>query len=528
VKKLNFKDFIKTNPLNFGISILLIILSSFATILATYLIAITTTAIQKNDFNLWLNMLLLSLVVDVVIVFLGPISTYLLERQFQQYSHQVRLKLISHFYKEKKFELARWENRLTNDISMLRQEKFLLLPELISCICLIVFAALALWYANWLLFLVTILVTIISLFLPKFIQKAMQKSFQKISAANQKYLFQIENWLDGIAEIRHFLAGAKLFKILASSSTSLERANLKQTGNIQILILLNKLMATIFTTVLYLVAGYLFISGKAEFGLIIAVGNYEYYLTNSITRLTTSWGQIKGTDKLSREILSDCHELEEEVKNIPNYAVDIATSPLTFQFENGESLSYPELNIKAGEKVLLTGDTGAGKSTWMKLILGQLKPTTGKISFLKNGQLINYDPQQIRYIPQKPSLLPGTILDNITMYDKELKSTALSVVKKVGLDSDLAKFSLGINEPVDLEKLNVSGGQRQKIILARALVHKAKIIFIDEGTSAIDETGTKKILKYLSQLDVTVVFIAHNFNLELEQYFDRVIHLSKY
>ncbi|MDK7349651.1 ABC transporter ATP-binding protein, partial [Lactobacillus mulieris] len=87
----------------------------------------------------------------------------------------------------------------------------------------------------------------------------------------------------------------------------------------------------------------------------------------------------------------------------------------------------------------------------MKLILGQLKPTTGKISFLKNGQLINYDPQQIRYIPQKPSLLPGTILDNITMYDKELKSTALSVVKKVGLDSDLAKFSLGINEPVDLE-----------------------------------------------------------------------------
>ncbi|MCW8106372.1 ABC transporter ATP-binding protein, partial [Lactobacillus mulieris] len=71
-------------------------------------------------------------------------------------------------------------------------------------------------------------------------------------------------------------------------------------------------------------------------------------------------------------------------------------------------------------------------------------------------------------------------------------------------------------------------GQRQKIILARALVHKAKIIFIDEGTSAIDETGTKKILKYLSQLDVTVVFIAHNFNLELEQYFDRVIHLSKY
>lgn len=91
MKKLNFKDFIKTNPLNFGISILLIILSSFATILATYLIAITTTAIQKNDFNLWLNMLLLSLVVDMVIVFLGPISTYLLERQFQQYAHQVRL-----------------------------------------------------------------------------------------------------------------------------------------------------------------------------------------------------------------------------------------------------------------------------------------------------------------------------------------------------------------------------------------------------------------------------------------------------
>jgi ABC-type bacteriocin/lantibiotic exporter with double-glycine peptidase domain len=75
--------------------------------------------------------------------------------------------------------------------------------------------------------------------------------------------------------------------------------------------------------------------------------------------------------------------------------------------------------------------------------------------------------------------------------------------------------------------LNISGGQRQKIVLARAKVHDSDIILIDEGTSAIDQNATIDILKRLVQSKATIVFIAHNFNEGMHKLFDREIHLVK-
>ena len=92
---------------------------------------------------------------------------------------------------------------------------------------------------------------------------------------------------------------------------------------------------------------------------------------------------------------------------------------------------------------------------------------------------------------------------------------------------DIAKFTEGLDEKINLDKLNISGGQRQKIVLARAKVHNSDIILIDEGTSAIDQKATMSILKNLLKSKATIVFIAHNFNEEMHQLFDREIHLVK-
>ncbi|MEB3364825.1 ATP-binding cassette domain-containing protein [Lactobacillus sp. R2/2] len=83
----------------------------------------------------------------------------------------------------------------------------------------------------------------------------------------------------------------------------------------------------------------------------------------------------------------------------------ISTSNLSLQFPNGESLLFPDVNVKPGEKILLTGDSGAGKSTLFKLVLGQIKPSSGQITFKnKNGNIVNPDMSKIGYIPQDPVL----------------------------------------------------------------------------------------------------------------------------
>ena len=113
------------------------------------------------------------------------------------------------------------------------------------------------------------------------------------------------------------------------------------------------------------------------------------------------------------------------------------------------------------------------------------------------------------------------------MFADKLKSALPQLVEKVQLAGDIAKFDKGLNQKINLNKLNISGGQRQKIVLVRALVHQSEIILIDEGTSAIDQQATMQILREVTATPATVIFIAHSFNTQMKQLFDREIHLVK-
>lgn len=160
--------------------------------------------------------------------------------------------------------------------------------------------------------------------------------------------------------------------------------------------------------------------------------------------------------------------------------------------------------------------------------MGELAPSAGKIIFEnKDGNEINPDLKTIGYLPQDPVIFPASIKENITMFNNKLDNKVERSVEEVDLSADLQKFDEGINKKLDLDKLNISGGQRQKIVLARAQVHESDIILIDEGTSAIDQSGTIDILDKLLKSKTTIVFIAHNFTEEMHELFDREIHLIK-
>ena len=204
------------------------------------------------------------------------------------------------------------------------------------------------------------------------------------------------------------------------------------------------------------------------------------------------------------------------------------TESLRLNFPNGEKLNYPDIQINQGEKILLTGDSGSGKSTLFKLILGELAPSAGKIIFEdKDGNEINPDLKAIGYLPQDPVIFPASIKENITMFNSKLNSQVEPIIKEVNFANDISKFKEGLEHQLNLDKLNISGGQRQKIVLARAKVHGSDIILIDEGTSAIDQKATMNILKNLVKGKETIIFIAHNFNQEMRALFDREIHLVK-
>ncbi len=136
---------------------------------------------------------------------------------------------------------------------------------------------------------------------------------------------------------------------------------------------------------------------------------------------------------------------------------------LQHQFKNGELISYPDLTIKSGEKVLVIGDSGSGKSTLFKLILDKLSPTRGQVIFEdKNGKEIKLNRDELGYVAQDNTLFPDTIENNMTMFNSKLDEKVKRVVKQVEFENDLKKIPAGLKHEINLDEGNLSGGQKQK------------------------------------------------------------------
>ena len=227
------------------------------------------------------------------------------------------------------------------------------------------------------------------------------------------------------------------------------------------------------------------------------------------------------TKDLEKDVVKNTAKLDDDL-------AELEVKDASVKYEHGELIQYPDIKVKHGEKVLLTGDSGTGKSTLFKLILGQLKPNSGAVIFKDSaGKEINPDLSKIGYIAQDSTLFPDTIKNNITMFDSTLNNKVKNFVEKVQLNNDVLKFADGLDTVVDLDNDNLSGGQKQKIVLARTQIHKSQFVLMDEATSAIDSKATKKILDELLKSDITLILIAHNFDPSLRAMFDREIHLRK-
>ena len=270
----------------------------------------------------------------------------------------------------------------------------------------------------------------------------------------------------------------------------------------------------------------LIFQGNLSIGATLVAASFASQIFNALFVYEQAIIQFKSIKAVNDQI----KKLEQSVpksneKSDPDLA-ELEIKDLSVKYDQGEEISYPDIQVNRGEKILLSGDSGTGKSTLFKVILGQMKPKTGKILFKNSkGHPIKPDLSKIGYIAQDSVLFPDTIKNNITMFNSKLDDQVESVVKDVQLNDDLAKFPGGASTHVNLDTDNLSGGQKQKVILARTQIHHSQFVLMDEATSAIDSMATKKILEKLLKSDATLILIAHNFDQELRNMFDREIHL---
>lgn len=182
-------------------------------------------------------------------------------------------------------------------------------------------------------------------------------------------------------------------------------------------------------------------------------------------------------------------------------------------------LSDISLEISAGSQAAFIGSSGAGKSTLADLILGLLGPTSGTISVGGRNpeELIDHQPGLVGYVPQKPGMISGSIAQNIALGqdDRDIDEQLLQrSIADAHLTSLIESLPQGVHTHIGKRKDELSGGQLQRIGLARALYSQPKLLILDEATSALDAESENEINKAIDEMrgKVTVILIAHRLN----------------
>jgi ATP-binding cassette subfamily C protein len=187
---------------------------------------------------------------------------------------------------------------------------------------------------------------------------------------------------------------------------------------------------------------------------------------------------------------------------------------ITFAYQPGDPpiIDHVSFEIEAGKFVAIVGPSGAGKTTLLRLLLGFERPQIGSVRY-DGRDLAELDLDAVRrqlgVVLQDATLLPGDIRANI------LGATALSLddaweaARLAGIDEEIRRMPMGIHTFVAEGGSALSAGQRQRILLARALVRRPRILLLDEATSALDDATQRLVMRSLRDLDITRVAIAH-------------------
>jgi len=276
---------------------------------------------------------------------------------------------------------------------------------------------------------------------------------------------------------------------------------------------------------------FLIYEGNKVSEIVIILGVFafaSFRLLPTIVKIIKSFNTIKYNLPVFKLIYS---ELEDSDKKNISAENDIDQS---FQFKNLniKNLNYSykskdekkiilsniNFNINSGDKIGIKGETGSGKTTLINLIIGLLNDHQGEIKL--NGNNLNYNllsyQNKIGYVPQSVYLADETILFNITLDDeKNLDEKKLSkILSLVKLNDFVEKLPNRLNTVIGERGAKLSGGQCQRIGIARALYRDPSIIVFDEATSSLDEQTENKILDNLfnNNLDKTIIIISHRNN----------------
>ena len=293
------------------------------------------------------------------------------------------------------------------------------------------------------------------------------------------------------------------------------------------------LIAIITDISLYVISGILIYQDKITVGAFIAVISY-FEVSNSLLKgINKYWGMIHGNNVIIDDVIQILEapvDENDKEKDIVISKGDISLKNLSFSYGEKKVLNNISVNIKAGERVAIVGKSGAGKSTIVNIMMGLLSAEKGQV-YIDSTDISEVNVKSIRnqlgIVQQEVFVFDGTIRDNLKIANENCSDDEMAeAIIKAGLGEYFENLENGLDTIVGQEGINMSGGEKQRIAIARLLLRNAKILIFDEPTSSLDSETESYVINVWNETiqNKTSIIIAHRLSTILNA--DKVLVLK--
>lgn len=346
--------------------------------------------------------------------------------------------------------------------------------------------------------------------IPRLFSQSIQTKTRVWSAKNETLSGTVKDLFHAALLLKRYQAVTGFSARLHRSVSEMEGANAAMNNRIA---LANFAAFFTFSSLNYIPIGigiYLTITGKLSLSGFVAIQYATNIGLNSFRQMLSSWNAFNSTQDIRQKVLAlDQPEQPATSAVTPVTFHDLALQTVGFTYDQRPVFDQLNLQFKAGDKVLIRGKSGIGKSTLIRLILRELQPTDGM--FLLNGQPYT---QQEAYrlfgiVGQSPVIFQDTIKNNVTLGRPAEDAAVATALRQAGLPEFTQET--GLNQLISENGHNLSGGQLKRIEIARALFFNRQILLIDEGTASLDpETAQAIHESLLRNPDLTVLEVDHH------------------
>jgi ABC-type multidrug transport system fused ATPase/permease subunit len=353
---------------------------------------------------------------------------------------------------------------------------------------------------------------------------------QEISKTNELFTTDMSNTFNGIEILKLNNIEDKFLKKSTGMINRLEKRKYEANVFTELQRSVIRILAFVAQVVVMIYLGFQ-IQGDLSLAMATLIYQFCSSISNNLIEAFPMSNQIKASISIYKKIAMPEESTVSIGKGVVNFEFNqqIEVSNVDFSFDQKQILKNTSFLIEKGKKYLIKGVSGSGKTTLMNLLAMIYDDFEGKIKV--DG--IDYREiaeksfhEKVAFIYQDVFLFEDTIKNNITLYKDIPQEQVDYAVKVCGLDSILTEKKDGIEERLTENGKNLSGGQRQRISIARAIAKNAEILFVDEGTSSLNEDLGRDIEKVFLELDHTVIAISHRFYEGVTDQYDYVLEVK--